>query len=52
MFPLFCIVYFTLLLGFREKEGAVIVEGVGGVLRSDFTKNQDIRYLKKIENKK
>ena len=24
----------------------VIVEGVGGVLRSDFTKNQDIRYKK------
>ena len=26
----------------------VIVEGVGGVLRSDFTKDQDIRYKKKI----
>ena len=25
---MFCIVYFTLLLSFREQEGAVLVEGV------------------------
>ena len=30
----------------------VIVEGVGGVLRSDFTKNKDIRYLKEKEKRK
>ena len=26
---MFCIVYFALFLGFREQEGAVLVEGVG-----------------------
>ena len=37
---LFCIVYFTLLLVFRKARVW------GSALRSDFTKNQDIRYKK------
>ena len=49
---MFCIIYFTLLLGSKEKEGMVIVEGVWGVLRSDFTEDQDIRYLKKRNKNK
>ena len=41
-----------LVSGFMIKEGMFIVEGVWGVLRSDFTKNQDIRNKKKLQNKK
>ena len=55
MFPLtrYCFASFvcsTLLLDLKEKEGAVNVEGIGWVLCSDFTKNQDIRY-KKVNKK-